>query len=468
MFLSVFDIFKVGVGPSSSHTMGPMLAATRFLDALRDGRDRIPGSGAPARLEAVLHGSLAFTGKGHATDRATTLGLLGFVPDTLDPEEAEHRLAVLQATGTIDVPGVGILAFDPEKGVVFDYGPPLPGHANGMVLRALDAAGNLHMTETYYSIGGGFVLTGRQMKTEAIKGDDAKIGRPHPFVTAAEMLAMGAKSGLSIAAMKRANETAGAAHPIDKNLDLGLDRLWGVMNACIDRGLATDGILPGGLNVRRRAHAIHQALLAERGNNLAQPHTVNDWLSVYAMAVNEENAAGGQVVTAPTNGAAGVIPAVIRYYRDHCIGATHKGIRDFLLTAAAVGGIIKTNASISGAEVGCQGEVGSAAAMAAAGLCAALGGTNAQVENAAEIALEHHLGMTCDPVKGLVQVPCIERNGLGAIKAVAAASLALRGDGTHIVPLDACIETMRQTGRDMSVKYKETSTGGLAVNLPEC
>ncbi len=463
MFLSVFDIFKVGVGPSSSHTMGPMIAAARFLDALRDGADHIPGSGAAARLEAVLRGSLAFTGKGHATDRAVVLGLLGFVPDTLDPEEAERRLAALAATGTIDVPGLGPLAFDPQKGVVFDYGPPLPGHANGMVLRAFDASGNLHMTETYYSIGGGFVLTERQLRTEAIKGDDADVHRPHPFATAAEMLRMGDASGLSIAAMKRANEAAGGLR-----LDPGLDRLWEVMDACIDRGLATDGVLPGGLKVRRRAKAIHQALLAERGNNLAQPHTVNDWLSVYAMAVNEENAAGGQVVTAPTNGAAGVVPAVIRYYRDHCVGATHKGIRDFLLTAAAVGGIIKTNASISGAEVGCQGEVGSAAAMAAAGLCAALGGTNAQVENAAEIALEHHLGMTCDPVKGLVQVPCIERNGLGAIKAVAAASLALRGDGTHVVPLDACVETMRQTGHDMSVKYKETSTGGLAVNLPEC
>ena len=340
----------------------------------------------------------------------------------------------------------------------------LPGHPNAMTLRALDADGIHLAQETYYSIGGGFVLTERQMRTETMKGDDAKLDRPHPFATAAEMLAMGDASGLSIAAMKRANETAGGR----TGLDAGLDRLWSVMDACIDRGLATDGTLPGGLKVRRRARAIHQALIAERGNNIAQPHTVNDWLSVYAMAVNEENAAGGQVVTAPTNGAAGVVPAVLRYYRDHCVGATHRGIRDFLLTAAAVGGIIKTNASISGAEVGCQGEVGSAAAMAAAGLCAALGGSNAQVENAAEIALEHHLGMTCDPIRGLVQVPCIERNGLGAIKAVAAASLALRGDGVHIVPLDACIETMRQTGRDMSVKYKETSTGGLAVNLPEC
>jgi len=464
MFLSVFDIFKIGVGPSSSHTMGPMLAANRFLDALRRGRDQIPGSGAPVRLQASLHGSLAFTGKGHATDRAVVLGLLGFVPESLDSDEAERRLRDLRATTRIDIPGLGQLAFDPDKDVVFDYGPPLSGHANGLVLRAFDADGNLHLAETYYSIGGGFVLTEREMETASLKGGDAEISRPYPFATAAEMLAMGEASGLRIAEMKRANETAGGR----ATLDADLDRLWHVMSDCIDRGLATDGTLPGGLNVRRRARAIHQALLAERGHNFTQPHVVNDWLSVYAMAVNEENAAGGRVVTAPTNGAAGVVPAVIRYYRDHCLGATHEGIRDFLLTAAAIGGIIKTNASISGAEVGCQGEVGSAAAMAAAGLCAALGGTNTQIENAAEIALEHHLGMTCDPAKGLVQVPCIERNGLGAIKAVAAASLALRGDGSHIVPLDACIETMRQTGRDMSVKYKETSTGGLAVNLPEC
>ncbi len=458
MFLSVFDIFKVGIGPSSSHTMGPMLAASRFLEALRAGTDRVPGSGAPGRIEASLHGSLAFTGKGHATDRAVILGLLGFRPETLEPDEAERREAALRASGRIEVPGLGPLAFDPETGVVFDYGPPLPGHANGMVLRAFDAAGSLHCAETYYSIGGGFVLTARELDDRGTASDAT--ARPYPFATAAEMLAMGDAAGLSIAAMKRANE--------GPDLDAGLDRIWQVMDGCIDRGLAVDGTLPGGLKVRRRARAIHQALLAERGSNRAQPHAANEWLSVYAMAVNEENAAGGRIVTAPTNGAAGVVPAVIRYYRDHCVGATHDGIRDILLTAAAVGGIIKTNASISGAEVGCQGEVGSAAAMAAAGFCAALGGTNAQIENAAEIALEHHLGMTCDPIRGLVQVPCIERNGLGAIKAVAAASLALRGDGTHVVPLDACIETMHQTGRDMSAKYKETSTGGLAVNLPGC
>ena len=464
MFLSVFDIFKIGVGPSSSHTMGPMLAAARFLDALREGRGRAAGSGSPVRVEASLRGSLAFTGKGHATDRSVILGLLGFRPETLDPDEAGRREAALKATHRIDVPGLGPILFDPGSGIVFDYGPPLLGHANGMVLRAFDAAGSLYLAETYYSIGGGFVVTEHEMKGARQKRDDAKIARPYPFATAAEMLAMGEASGLSIAAMKRANETAGGRSSVDADLD----RLWAVMDDCIQRGLAVEGTLPGGLKVRRRARAIHQALLAERGSNTAQPHAINDWLSVYAMAVNEENAAGGRVVTAPTNGAAGVAPAVIRYYRDHCVGATQDGVRDFLLTAAAIGGIIKTNASISGAEVGCQGEVGSAAAMAAAGLCAALGGTNAQVENAAEIALEHHLGMTCDPARGLVQVPCIERNGLGAIKAVAAASLALRGDGVHVVPLDMCIETMRQTGLDMSVKYKETSTGGLAVNLPEC
>ncbi|MCB1372420.1 MAG: L-serine ammonia-lyase [Amaricoccus sp.] len=465
MFLSVFDIFKIGVGPSSSHTMGPMLAAARFLDALRDGADRVPGSGPAARVEATLHGSLAFTGKGHATDRAVVLGLLGFRPETLDADAARRREAELAGSHRLEVPEVGTLDFDPEKGVVFDYGPPLPGHANGLVLRAFDAAGNLHLAETYYSVGGGFVLTERELKGASLEGSDAQAGRPYPFATAAEMLAMGEASGLSIAAMKRANETAGMSEP---ELDAGVDRIWSVMDNCIERGLAGEGVLPGGLRVRRRARAIREALLAERGSNRSQPHAATEWLSVYAMAVNEENAAGGQVVTAPTNGAAGVIPAVLRYYRDHCIESDHAGIRTFLLTAAAIGGIIKTNASISGAEVGCQGEVGSAAAMAAAGLCAALGGTNAQIENAAEIALEHHLGMTCDPIRGLVQVPCIERNGLGAMKAVAAASLALRGDGSHVVPLDACIETMRQTGRDMSVKYKETSTGGLAVNLPEC
>jgi L-serine dehydratase len=363
------------------------------------------------------------------------------------------------------------LAFDPDHDLIFDYGPPLPGHANGMVLRAFDDAGYLYLEETYYSIGGGFVMTAREHAGEdfgnaaALHAEKAAMGYPYPFGSAQEMLAMARTSGKTIAQMKWANESAGV--PIS-DVRTRLDAVWQAMDDCIDRGLRMEGELPGGLFVKRRARAIHQQLLAEAGTNQAQPHTVNDWLSVYAMAVNEENAAGGRVVTSPTNGAAGVVPAVLRYYRDHCIGATEEGRATFLMTAAAIGGLIKHNASISGAEVGCQGEVGSAASMAAAGLCAALGGTPEQVENAAEIALEHHLGMTCDPVGGLVQVPCIERNGLGAIKAVSAASLALRGDGTHFMPLDNCIEAMRQTGLDMNTKYKETSQGGLAVNLPQC
>ncbi|MCK0168614.1 L-serine ammonia-lyase [Jannaschia sp. S6380] len=466
MFLSIFDIFKPGIGPSSSHTMGPMVAAERFLDALRGGAEPEPGSGAAAHLTATLHGSLAWTGKGHATDRAVMLGLLGHSPARVDMDRAEADLARLSETGTLAPEGLPDLRFDPEADLAFDWGPPLPGHANGLVLRAFDAAGHLHMQETYYSVGGGFVVTERELSDPPdLHAAKAEAGFPHPFGSAAEMLAMAQATGQSIARMKWQNE---AVLTPEGELGARIDAIWRAMDGCIDRGLAQDGILPGGLSVRRRARAIHEQLRAEAGLNLAQPHVVNDWLSVYAMAVNEENAAGGAVVTSPTNGAAGVVPSVIRYYRDHCVGASPEGIRTFLLTAAAIGGLIKHNASISGAEVGCQGEVGSASAMAAAGFCAALGGTPEQVENAAEIALEHHLGMTCDPAAGLVQVPCIERNGLGAIKAVSAASLSLRGDGTHFMPLDNCIEAMRQTGRDMSEKYKETSQGGLAVNLPEC
>jgi L-serine dehydratase len=457
MFLSVFDIFKIGIGPSSSHTMGPMVAARRFLDRLRS----LPFSA--HGLKASLHGSLAFTGVGHATDRAVILGLAGFAPDSYDADRAEAALAAIRAEGRVQPPDLPVLRFDPARDLSFDYGPPLPGHANGMILSATDAQGDVIAQETYYSIGGGFVVTAAELAAGDTAGSGPSI--PFPFGSAGRMLDMARESGLSIAAMKRANELK--LRPAAE-LDAGLDRIWAVMNACIERGLTADGILPGGLKVRRRAAALHRALLAERGLNLTAPHTINDWMSCYAMAVNEENAAGGQVVTAPTNGAAGVVPAVIRYWLDHVPGASRTRVGEFLLTAAAIGGIIKTNASISGAECGCQAEVGSAAAMAAAGLCAVLGGTPEQVENAAEIALEHHLGMTCDPVAGLVQVPCIERNGLGAIKAISAASLALRGDGTHFMPLDNCIEAMRQTGRDMSMKYKETSLGGLAVNLPEC
>ena len=457
MFLSVFDMFKIGVGPSSSHTMGPMVAGSRFLDLLRASPFHAHG------LRASLHGSLAFTGKGHATDRATILGLAGFVPESYDHTKAEAALATIAATGTVAPPGLPTLRFNPETDLIFDYGHPLPGHANGMILSAVDAEGDVILQETYYSIGGGFVLTDAEQKAGEAARPKADV--PYPFETAEQMLTMAKASGLSIAQMKRANELKFRS---EAELDRGMTRIWEVMKGCMDRGLANDGILPGGLKVRRRAKAIHEALLAERGMNLTAPHTINDWMSVYAMAVNEENAVGGQVVTAPTNGAAGVVPAVIRYWLDHVPGATPSKVGEFLLTASAIGGIVKHNASISGAEAGCQAEVGSAAAMAAGALAAVMGGTPEQVENAAEIALEHHLGMTCDPVKGLVQVPCIERNGLGAIKAVSAASLSLRGDGQHLVPLDAAIETMRQTGKDMHEKYKETSLGGLAVNVPNC
>ena len=461
MFLSVFDIFKISIGPSSSHTMGPMIAAASFLDLLR----RSPAAQDAARVQATLYGSLAFTGKGHATDRAVALGMLGWLPADLDIEQAERQLQKLAETAILSLPGLPALAFDPARDIIFDYGAPLPGHANGLIFSAFDAADETILSETYYSIGGGFIVTAaeRDMPQQAIA--DGQESRPFPFENAAEMLRMAEDSGLSIADMKRRNETVSRS---EEDLQTAIAEIWTVMNGCIERGLERDGELPGGLHVKRRARKIHQQLLVEKQSNFSQPHAASDWLSVYAMAINEENAAGGKVVTAPTNGAAGVVPAVLRYYLDHCQGADRSLISDFLLTAAAIGGLIKHNASISGAEAGCQGEVGSAAAMAAGGLCAVLGGTPRQVENAAEIALEHHLGMTCDPAGGLVQVPCIERNGIAATKAVAAASLALRGDGSHFMPLDNCIEAMRQTGEEMSTKFKETSLGGLAVNLPEC
>jgi L-serine dehydratase len=404
MFLSVFDMFKVGIGPSSSHTMGPMVAAARFLDRLRGSPFH------PKGLKASLHGSLAFTGVGHATDRATILGLAGFSPDTYDAAKAEAALARIAETHLVEAPGLPPLQFDPKADLTFDYGPALPGHANGMILKATDGEGDVILQETYYSIGGGFVLTAAELAEAGGAKSRTKADVPWPFETGAEMLEMAQKSGLSIAAMKRANELKFRS---PAELDRGMARIWEVMNACISRGMEGTGILPGGLKVRRRAKGIHDAL-------------------------------------------------------DHVPGASPSKVGDFLLTAAAIGGLCKHNASISGAECGCQAEVGSASAMAAAGLAAVLGGTPEQVENAAEIALEHHLGMTCDPIKGLVQVPCIERNGLGAIKAVSAASLSLRGDGQHLVSLDACIETMRQTGHDMHEKYKETSLGGLAVNVPNC
>ena len=457
MFLSVFDMFKVGIGPSSSHTMGPMVAAERFLDQLRASPFSVAGLG------ASLHGSLAFTGVGHATDRAVILGLAGLRPATYDASQGEALLAEIHASKTVSPDGLPSLRFDPKTDLRFDYDEALPGHANGMVLLAKDAQGDVILQETYYSIGGGFVLTADELSAGQDSDDGAPV--PHPFKSANEMLQMCRATSKTIAELKRENELTRMPAEV---LDTGLARIWEVMRACMERGLEIDGTLPGGLNVKRRAPSIVRALQAERGQNLMAPHVINDWISVYAMAVNEENAAGGQVVTAPTNGAAGVIPATIRYWLDHVPDAAPSKLGDFLLTAAAIGGLVKFNASISGAECGCQAEVGSASAMAAAGLAAVLGGSPEQIENAAEIALEHHLGMTCDPVKGLVQVPCIERNGLGAIKAVSAASLALRGDGTHFVPLDSAIETMRQTGEDMSAKYKETALGGLAVNIPNC
>jgi L-serine dehydratase len=464
MFLSVFDLYKIGIGPSSSHTMGPMVAAARFLDEIATGDWPRPQGARVAALAVSLHGSLAYTGIGHATDRAVILGLAGEKPDTVDPDAMEGLVARIRKERLVAPPGHPTYRFDPETDLLLDRKRPLPGHANGMEFSAFDAAKRLLLRRVYYSIGGGFVASEAELEaSKATRKPQGGKKVPYPFASAEEMLKMAARSGLSVAQMKRANEES---HMSRAELDARLDAVWAAMRDCIERGISQEGILPGGLKVRRRARSIHDKLREEWKLNRHNPLLANDWLAVYAMAVNEENAAGGRVVTAPTNGAAGVVPAVLRYYLHFHEDADENGIRDFLLTSAAIGGIIKHNASISGAEVGCQGEVGSASAMAAAGLAAVMGGTPEQVENAAEIALEHHLGMTCDPVAGLVQVPCIERNALGAVKAVTAASLALKGDGKHFVPLDTAIETMRQTGHDMNERYKETSQGGLAVNVP--
>lgn len=466
MFLSVFDLFKIGIGPSSSHTMGPMTAAERFLDEILHGDWPRPQGAKVARIAASLHGSLAFTGIGHGTDRAVILGLAGETPMTVDPDKSDEIVERITATRRVEPAGHPGYDFDPKKDLVLDKKTPLPGHANGMQFYAYDGSDRLLIKRVYYSIGGGFVVSDEELQRIKARGPEKPSKKvPYPFANARDMLAMAARSGLSIVDMKRANEEI---YITGAELDAGLDNIWRAMLGCIDRGLTKEGVMPGGLKVKRRARQLHDKLQSDWQRNRPNPLLANDWLSIYAMAVNEENAAGGRVVTAPTNGAAGVIPAVLRYWLHFHPEADERSIRDFLLAAAAVGGIIKTNASISGAEVGCQGEVGSASAMAAAGLCAVMGGTPEQVENAAEIALEHHLGMTCDPVGGLVQVPCIERNALGAVKAVTAASLAIKGDGSHFVPLDAAIETMRQTGLDMNEKYKETSLGGLAVNVVEC
>jgi len=459
MFISVLDLFKIGVGPSSSHTMGPMVAAKDFRRRCGTFINDYENTH-PLQLRCTLKGSLAFTGKGHATDRAVILGLNDFTPQELAKEDVNKLVDELSQRDTLEFDNTHSILFSPVDGIIFDRGDPLPEHPNGMIFQLMDATGKTVLTETYFSIGGGFITTLAEInQLVAPLKMEAKQSCAYPFENANQMMKMSADSKLSVAAMKRCNELERIS---EDRLNAGLDAIRDAMYTCIQNGLEAEGRLPGGLNVQRRAKSLFRQL-----QNNPQHANLNDWLCAYAMAVNEENAAGHMVVTAPTNGAAGVIPAVIYYAVTH-EGATNEQVRDFLLVAAAVGGLIKHNSSISGAEVGCQGEVGSASAMAAAGLCAIKGGTTEQIENAAEIALEHHLGMTCDPVGSLVQVPCIERNGFGAIKAYTAASLAIRGDGQHFMSLDNCIAAMKQTGLEMSVKYKETSLGGLAVSITEC
>ena len=458
MFISVLDLFKIGIGPSSSHTMGPMAAAgdfrKRIIAFLSENRPQHP-----LHVRCTLKGSLAFTGKGHSTDRAVALGLHGHSPQGLASQDVNALVESLFTHHSITL-AEGSIEFEPALDIIFDRGEPLPEHPNGMIYELLDHKGGIVLSETYFSIGGGFINTLAEISQlkVPIKARSA-VSCPYGFDSARTMMKMSDDSGLSIAAIKRANELTFLS---EEKLNNGLDAVWHAMRTCLEKGLQNEGLLPGGLKVPRRAKALFAQLQTH-----PDKANLNDWLCAYAMAVNEENAAGHMVVTAPTNGAAGVIPAVLYYFIRH-EGGDEIQTRDFLLTAAAIGGLIKHRSSISGAEVGCQGEVGSAAAMAAAGLCEVRGGTAQQIENAAEIALEHHLGMTCDPVKGLVQVPCIERNGFGAIKAHTAASLAMRGSGKHFMPLDSCIAAMKQTGLEMSHKYKETALGGLAVSITEC
>jgi len=452
----VFELFKIGLGPSSSHSVGPMKAAKAFADAAR-------AEGLVDQIERVvvtLYGSLAWTGRGHASDKAILLGLAGAAPDTVEPAEADAILARALRDKRLAFAGRD-LPFDAERDLIFDTKTKPPLHPNTLMFTAVNGEGGVALEQRWCSVGGGFIVR------EGERPDDGAGGAapPYPFADADTLLRLGRESGLSIAQMALANEVS--RRPAQE-VAAHLSRVRETMFACIERGLTTSGELPGGLKVRRRAAAIRRKIDDARLANEHAPHEIMDIISVFAIAVNEENAAGGRVVTAPTNGAAGVIPSVLRYYRDFIGGADEKGMDAFLLTAGAIGALFKRNASISGAEVGCQGEVGVAASMAAAGLCAALGGSNEQIENAAEIAMEHHLGMTCDPVGGLVQIPCIERNAFGAVKAINAASLALRGDGSHRVSLDQVVKTMRDTGRDMHDKYKETSLGGLAVNWVEC
>jgi L-serine dehydratase len=459
MFISVLELFKIGVGPSSSHTLGPMIAAYDFIEKIKRG-NFTDKSLVGAWVRCVLKGSLAFTGKGHSTDRAVALGLHGYLPSNLADKDVPVLVSQIRGTDHLDIDTTHRISFSPATHIVFDKGDSLPEHPNGMIFELIDQDNNILLSAVYFSIGGGFINTLEEINQlqAPLKMESSESCR-YPFDSASSMLQMAVDNRLSIAQMKRVNELE---YHDEAALVDGMDEIWNAMQTCIQRGLAAEGVLPGGLNISRRAKSLYVDI-----KDNPDKANINDWLCAYAMAVNEENAAGNMVVTAPTNGAAGVIPAVLYYFINHEQG-TKEQVYEFLLTASAIGGLIKHRSSISGAEVGCQGEVGSAAAMAAAGLCAVRGGSAQQVENAAEIALEHHLGMTCDPVKGLVQVPCIERNGFGAIKAYTAASLALRGDGTHFMPLDSCIEAMKQTGLEMSLKYKETSLGGLAVSITEC
>jgi L-serine dehydratase len=455
MTLSVFDIFKVGIGPSSSHTMGPMRAAREFaLGLQRDGLLQ-----ATSEVAVRLYGSLALTGAGHGTDRAVLVGLEGGQPESIDPDSIEPTLARIRSSGRLRLLGTHEIAFDEPMQLLFMQHERLPQHSNGMRFTALAAGRRLLREEEYYSIGGGFIVRGGE--SEAAEAH-AHPDPPYPFDSGDQLLVLCRAHGLEMYELMLANERAFAP---EAEVRARLLHLWQVMQACVERGFHQTGLLPGVLKVRRRAPRLYRMLTESAA---ARPLDVMDWVNAYALAVNEENAAGGRVVTAPTNGAAGIVPAVLHYYRRFEPGANEEGVIRFLLVAAAMGMLYKRNASISGAEMGCQGEVGVACSMAAAGLVAALQGTSEQIENAAEIGMEHNLGLTCDPVAGLVQIPCIERNAMGAVKAINAARLAMRGDGSHKVSLDQVIATMRQTGRDMSTIYKETSQGGLAVNVPEC
>ncbi len=449
--ISVFDIFKIGVGPSSSHTVGPMKAAREFASGLA--KNSLPVS----RIDVRLYGSLAFTGRGHGTDSAILLGLCGMDPATIDPDSMEPSLRRIHESCRLPLLKLGEIDFDPATNLSFDYDDELPRHTNGMRFQAFDSAGEELCSEDWYSVGGGFVVRGDEQEPTGQQGEP-----PYPFTDAAGLLAMADENALSIADLMMQNELRWRS---EKEISERLDAIWAAMQSCVQRGLVTEGVLPGKMSVLRRAPKLYKSLKQRSdGGGL----DTMDWVNAWAIAVNEENAAGGRVVTSPTNGAAGIIPAVLHYYSELVPRATRDGIDRFFLTAGAIGILYKINASISGAEMGCQGEVGVACSMAAGGLVAALGGTNQQIENAAEIGMEHNLGLTCDPVGGLVQIPCIERNAMGALKAINAARLAKHGDGTHKVSLDQVIKTMRQTGLDMSAIYKETSRGGLAVNVPEC